>query len=159
MWSKNNLENKLNYHWSDSYSWWSNDNSETHKLLKWSEYSKNWNEFIEHYSTFQFINQSSLKLYSELTKESSLELFSNTTNTNKILTNQGEGNTNSLFNIKVFIGETDGGYNNFSLLDLNIWHDNDYIYFKWFYHKAGDALSTVDLNIQLSNILFYDVMN
>ncbi|WP_425381525.1 hypothetical protein [Spiroplasma endosymbiont of Polydrusus pterygomalis] len=158
-WNKNNIENNLDYYWSDSYSW-SNDNSGTYKLLKWTEYSKNWDEFLKIYPTFKF-NQSSLSLSggSQTHSEDVSESFSNNSNTNKILNNQGSGNTNSLYHLNIYMGHDSSQYpvDGYANLDLNIWHDNENIYFKWFFTRSGDG--TADISIKLVNINFINIMN
>ncbi len=160
IWNKNNIENNLNYDWSDSYSWWSNDNSETYKLLKWTEYSKNWDEFLKIYPTFKF-NQSFLSLSSgsQTTSENVTESFSNNSNTNKILNNQGSGNTNSLYHLHIYMGHDNSQYpvDGYADLNLNIWHDNENIYFKWFFTRSGDG--TANISIKLVNINFINIMN
>jgi len=107
--------------------------------LKWTEYSKNWDEFLKIYPTFKF-NQSILSLSggSQTHSENVSESFSNSSNTNKIVNNQGSGNTNSLYH-------------------LNIWHDNENIYFKWFFTRSGAGTATI--SIKLDNINKINIMN
>ncbi len=43
----------------------------------------------------------------------------------------GTGNGNSIYNIKIYTIDSAGRGNSINV-SLNIWHDKDYIYFRWF---------------------------
>ncbi|WP_342218461.1 hypothetical protein [Spiroplasma endosymbiont of Amphimallon solstitiale] len=127
-----------------------NDSSDTHNLLNWKKYAHNWDTFIKIFPTFVFDKDSYVNL-SVMSHGSSK--FTNL-KTNDILTNQGEGNTNSLYNIS--IPYSAGRYHFKEIFDLNIWHDNENIYFKWFLCGIeGGSEYTINLN----NINFINIMN
>lgn len=159
-WNKDNIENNLDYNWNDSYSFSSSDNCNTYNLLKWSSYSKNWDDFLKVYPIFKF-NQSYLTLSggAQTHSESVTESFATNNNTNNILTNQGSGNTNSLYHLHIYMGHDISEYpvDGYANLDLNLWHDNENIYFKWFFTRSGDG--TANITIKLVNITFINIMN
>lgn len=142
-----NVENCLNYKWNDSYFWFSSDSFNQYVLIKWSAYAKNWDLFTEIYPTFNFSDNSYLKLRLENDKSSNIN-FSSPNATNNIKSNQ-----ESLYNLDLIVSY--GRYYYDANFNLNIWHDNDNIYFKWFLSYAG----VTNLDVNLNNVIFFNVMN
>ena len=109
---------------------------------------------------FKF-NQSILSLSGETQthSESVSESFANNSSTSKILTDQGSGNTNSLYHLHIYMGHDVSPYpvDGHANLDLDIWHDNNNIYFKWFFTRDGDGTATITIN--LVSITFINAMN
>lgn len=145
--NKTNIENCLNYKWNDNYSWFSSDSSNQYILIKWSAYAKNWYLFTKIYSTFNFSNNSYLKLILENDKSSNIN-FSSSKVTNSIKNNQ-----ESLYNL--YLSDSFGRYHYNANFNLNIWHDNDNIYFKWFLNYNG----ATKLDVNLNNVIFFNVMS
>lgn len=133
------IYNDINFSFSDWYNGvWSyhNSSSDTYKLLKWIDYADSWDNFTKKYQTFNFDEQSILKV-SLSNEKNNIAKLSNQTQNIKI--NQGAGNTNSMFKVEVNtfppiekVNLNDGNpIGNYIKVDLNIWHDNENIYFKW----------------------------
>lgn len=155
------IMNDINYSFSDWYNGvWSyhNSSSDTYKLLKWIDYTDSWDNFTKKYKTFNFDEQSILKV-SLSNEKNNIAKLSNQTQNVKI--NQGEGNTNSMFKVEVntfptlpYDLNTTTPIGNYIKVDLNIWHDNENIYFKWFLNENSFAAYKSYFDIKLNKIFF-----
>ncbi|WDA54881.1 MAG: hypothetical protein PPFGHCPK_01362 (plasmid) [Spiroplasma endosymbiont of Drosophila atripex] len=156
------IYNDINYSFSDWYNGvWSyhNSSSDTYKLLKWIDYTDSWDNFTKKYQTFNFDEQSILKVSLSNEKNDATKLSNQTQN---IKINQGAGNTNSIFKVEINtfppiekVNLNDGNpIGNYIKVDLNIWHDNENIYFKWFLSESSFAAYKSYFDIKLNKIFF-----
>ncbi|WP_308150222.1 hypothetical protein [Spiroplasma sp. AdecLV25b] len=120
-----NINSSINYGWNNEYigpSFGTNyDTSNTYTLINWSNNARDWDTFTKIYSTFNFNNNSYLKL--TVPNHDSNINFESSKQTTDI---QDSNNITSLYIIYL----TDIGH--FAEIDLRLWHDNTNIYFKWF---------------------------
>ncbi|WP_342276353.1 hypothetical protein [Spiroplasma endosymbiont of Nebria brevicollis] len=144
--NKSNIENNLNYKWNYSYSWFGSDSPNQDVLIKWSDYAKNWDLVTKIFPTFNFNNNSYLKLI--LLNDKRNIYFPSANATNKVKSNQ-----ESFYNFS--LSDSFGRYHYNANFNLNIWHDNDNIYYKWALNYNGKT----NLNVNLNNVIFFNVMN
>lgn len=106
------------------------------------------------YPTFSFIN-SYFKVSTSTRIESSPTL---STNTSKI---EQYKNLVMLmfFLLLILILKMGGGWGTEIALNLDIWHDNDNIYFQWYCFLNSSFGRMTYVNIALNNINFYNIMN
>ncbi|WP_425381485.1 hypothetical protein [Spiroplasma endosymbiont of Polydrusus pterygomalis] len=157
-WSNtNNAPNdKINYSFSDWYAGTSiaTDNSNAYNILKWSDYARDWNTFANMYPTFAFSN-SYFEASTSTGIKSSPTLSSNTA---KIEQYKNPGNANVLF--FAYINTKNGGsWGTEIALNLDLWHDNNNIYFQWYCFLNSSFGRNTYANIKLNNINFYNIMN
>lgn len=156
------IHNDINYSFNDWYNGvWSyhNSSSDTYKLLKWNDYADSWEKFTKKYKIFNFDEQSILKVSLSNEKNNVAKLSNQTQN---IKINQGEGNTNSIFKVEINtyppidkMNFNDGHpIGNYIKVDLNIWHNNENIYFKWFLDEGSFAAYKSYFDIKLNKIFF-----
>ncbi|WP_174481020.1 hypothetical protein [Spiroplasma endosymbiont of Danaus chrysippus] len=154
--TNNIINDKINYSFSDWHNGTSiaTDNSNVYNILKWSNYARDWNTFTNMYPTFSFIN-SYFKVSTSTGIESSPTLA---TNTAKIEQYKNPGNANVLF--IAYINTKDGGGWGIEIaLNLDLWHDNDNIYFQWYCFLNSSFGRMTYVNIALNNINFHNIMN
>lgn len=159
--NNDNIYSDINYQFSDYYNGVFShytDNSNTYKLLKWTDYTNDWENFSKIYPKLNFGEQSFLKVSLSNGKNNVTKLSSQTQN---IKMNQGEGNTNSMFKVEVntfpalpYDLNTTTPIGNYIKADLNIWHDNDNIYFKWFLLNISYFGNKSYFDIKLNKIFF-----
>ncbi|WP_338978748.1 hypothetical protein [Spiroplasma endosymbiont of Panzeria rudis] len=106
------------------------------------------------YPTFCFIN-SYFKVSTSTGIESSPTL---STNTAKIEQYKNPGNANVLF-IAYINTKDGGGWGTEIALNLDLWHDNDNIYFQWYCFLNSSFGRMTYVNIALNNINFDNIMN
>ncbi len=155
------IHSDINYSFSDWYNGvWSyhNSSSDTYKLLKWIDYTDSWDNFTKKYQTFNLDEQSILKVSLSNEKNNVAKLLNKTQN---LKINQGEGNTNSIFKVKIntypplpYDLNTTTPIGNYIKVDLNIWHDNENIYFKWFLNEGSFAAYKSYFDIKFNKIFF-----
>ncbi len=159
--NKSSIENKLNYKWNDSYNWFfsiSNNYSDPYKIVKWTDYAKDWNTFTSIYSTFNFDSDSYLKVSTASGKEDNKCLNSQVTTT-KIKVAQAKDVDNSLFEVSIntwpgYGPNNPGGTGTAIEFYLAVWHDDNNIYWKWHISTVIFLGSTSYSNIKLNNITF-----
>ncbi|WP_425381882.1 hypothetical protein [Spiroplasma endosymbiont of Melieria omissa] len=154
--TNNIINDKINYSFSDWHNGTSiaTDNSNVYNILKWSNYARDWNTFSNMYPTFSFIN-SYFKVSTSTGIESSPTL---STNTAKIEQYKNPGNANVLF-IAYINTKDGGGWGTEIALNLDLWHDNDNIYFQWYCFLNSSFGRMTYVNIALNNINFHNIMN
>ncbi|WP_339039471.1 hypothetical protein [Spiroplasma endosymbiont of Andrena trimmerana] len=163
---KSNIENSLNYKWNDSYNWFSSnysDYSNTYTIVKWTDYASDWNTFTNKYPTFIFAANSYLKVSTGSGKEDYKSLNSQVTTTN-IKTNQQKDIDNSIFQVNIstwppYDPNYPGGVGTAIDIYLELWHDDNNIYWKWHIMTATFLGSTSYSDIKLNNITFNNIMN
>lgn len=159
--NNDNIYSDINYKFSDSYNGVFSsytDNSNTYKLLKWTDYANNWENFTKIYPKFNFDDQSFFKASLSNGKNNVTKLSSQTQN---IKIKQEKENTNSIFQINIdtfpplpYDLNTTTPIGNYMKVDLNIWHDNDNIYFKWFLNNSSYFGNKSYFDVKLNKIFF-----
>ncbi|WJG71462.1 hypothetical protein [Spiroplasma ixodetis] len=146
------IEKPINYSFNDWYSGFNSqkeDSSNVYTLLKWSDYTKDWDTFCSIFSNFYFDKNSFLKVSASYGETDAAKLVSKTKN---IKTYQEKENNNSIFTVNLNWGSWYIG--NQIRVDFNIWHDNENIYFKWFLQENSHWAYNLYVNIFLKNVLF-----
>lgn len=147
-----NIEKTINYSFNDWYSGFNSQNtvsSNMYTLLKWSDYTKDWDTFCSVFSNFYFDKNSFLTVSASYGETDAAKLVSETKN---IKTYQEKENNNSIFIVNINWGSWYIG--NQIRVDFNIWHDNDNIYFKWFLQENSHWAYNLYVDIFLKNVLF-----
>lgn len=136
------IKNNLNYSFNDTYYTALRDSSYQYTVLKWKDYTSSWEDFTSKYPTFDFINDSKILISNLNTEKNELQKFDKPINTNLILENSSGDNN------QVVVVNCDAGN-----VDLNIWHNDENIYFCWYF--ARDMYTHAEVTINLNQVEFY----
>lgn len=142
----------------------SNNYSDRYKVVTWTDYAKDWNTFTSIYSTFNFDTNSYLKVATSSGKED-VKFLNSQISTTKIKVAQEKEIDNSLFQVSINTWPVYDDPNNPGSagtaiqIYLEIWHDDNNIYWKWNISTGTFLGSTSYSDIKLNNITFNNTTN
>lgn len=152
-WNVGNITKNINYHYNNNFNNINSQNwtssSDKQSILMWTNYAKNWEQFISLYPNFNF-NNSKLTLTNINKNQESTNFVGSTNNitTNKTLKYELQNNYNMVI-----------GYDNIiqlMTLQLYLFHDDKNIYWQWnaTITSSPNLIAGCLLTINLDNISF-----